>query len=131
MFIQPLPERCPNPWTLLSHGCYTFISEPTMDWAGAKQTCEDLQGHLVKIESKEENLELYEEITRLQMPGSWIGLNDIQEEGNWVWTGGETPAFTDWFPGQPGTDGAGHDTAEREDCAGYHPTSAEQWHDYI
>ena len=62
----------------------------------------NLQGHLVKIETLEENEELYNEVVRLQMTNitssPWIGLNDISTIPNpiddWVWTDGSRPNFT-------------------------------------
>lgn len=32
----------------------------------------------------------------------WIGINDLQEEGTWVWVNSNTEAtFTNWTRGQP------------------------------
>ena len=66
----------------------------------------NLQGNLVKIETLEENEELYNEVVRLQMTNittsPWIGLNDISTIPNpideWVWTDGSRPNFTNWYP---------------------------------
>ena len=125
--IYTPPDLCIYPWTSFSDGCYFFVKE-SMNWASAKQTCENLDGHLVKIDTEEENMELYKEAVRLQMTSyalvPWFGLNDISEEGNWVWTDSEKPQFTNWFPGQP------TDTPPGEDCAGWHPRDAEMWHDF-
>ena len=110
------PGGCPRHSTSLSHGCYLFLTGP-INWADAKNTCEDLHGHLghghlVKIETEEENEELYNEAVRLNVTaGTWIGLNDIAEEGNWVWTDGKRADFTKWCTGQPDNIGG------TEDCA--------------
>ena len=76
-------------------------------------TCEVLHAHLVKIETEEENEELYNEAVRLNMTevAAWIGFNDIAEEGNWVWTDDKRANFTNWCQDQP------DDTAHNEDCA--------------
>ena len=72
-------------------------------------------GHLVKIETEEENEELYNEAVRFNVTdGTWIGLNDIAEEGNWVWTDGKRVNFTNWSTDQP--DNANHFNPEGEDC---------------
>ena len=84
-----------------------------INWAGAKRTCEDLHGHLVKIETEEENEELYNEAVRLNMTSeSWIGLSDSAEEGNWVWTSGERAKFTKWSTAEPN-----NDREDGENCA--------------
>ena len=31
----------------------------------------------------------------------WIGFNDRATEGTWVWTSGQSPAYTNWYPGEP------------------------------
>ena len=83
-----------------------------INWVGAKQTCEDLHAHLVKIETEEENEELYNEAVRLNMTSeSWIGLSDAAEEGNWVWTSGERAKFTKWSTAEP------NNSQGKENCA--------------
>jgi len=115
--LEECEESCPHPWTFLSHGCYLFLTGP-LNWADAKNTCEDLHGHLghghlVKIETEEENEELYNKAVSLNMTtGTWIGLNDIAEEGNWVWTDGTRVDFTNWSTDQPSNGGG-----KGEDCA--------------
>merc|ERR1712156_511127 len=126
---SPCPSSDPIE-SCLSHGCYHFVTE-SMNWFCARQTCEHLQGHLVKIETLEENEELYNEVVRLQMTNittsPWIGLNDISTIPNpidmWVWTDGSRPNFTNWYYGQP-------DPPPSEHCAGMHLNSEGKWHDF-
>ena len=110
------PGGCPRHSTSLSHGCYLFLTTP-ITWAGAKQTCDDLHGHLVKIETEEENEELYEEAVRLNTAevSYWIGLTDAAREGNWVWSQGERVNFTNWSTHQP--DNAKVRNPDGENCA--------------
>jgi len=109
------PLSCPTPWTFLSHGCYLFLTSESTNWSTAKNTCEDLNAHLVKIETAEENEELYNEAVRLGMTEvtAWIGLNDMAEEGTWIWTDGTRVDFTNWSQSQPDNAGPEHN----EDCA--------------
>ena len=88
-----------------------------INWTGARQTREDMHGHLVEIETEEENEELYNEAVRLNMTEvpSWIGLSDTAEEGNWVWTSGERANFTNWSQDQP--DNAIHSSRDGQNCA--------------
>ena len=77
-----------------------------------------MHGHLVKIETEEENEELYNESVRLNMTQpAWIGLSDSAEEGNWVWTSGERANFTNWATGQP-SNTIKDDRPEGENCVG-------------
>jgi len=72
-----------------------------------------MHGHLVKIETEEENEEVYREAVRRKMTkrDTWIGLNDAAKEGNWVWTSGERANFTNWGKGEPNNFNDGEDCA--------------------
>ena len=100
-FLTP-PDQCASPWRLLPHGCYLFLTE-SIDWYHANKTCEDMNAHLVKIETEEENEELFNETINLNItdPYAWIGLTDLAVTEEWVWTDGEPAEFTNWAPGEP------------------------------
>ena len=53
-------------------------------------------------------------IIECSAPSAWIGLEDIAEEGTWVWQSTNVAASTDevfWLPNQP------NDYHHHEDCA--------------
>ncbi|MHB9005352.1 MAG: immunoglobulin domain-containing protein [Limisphaerales bacterium] len=60
-------------------------------------------GHLVSINSAAEQKFL--ETTFLAGENVrntyWIGFNDFEREGQWVWSTGEQVTFTNWGPGEP------------------------------
>ena len=54
----------------------------------------------------------------------WLGLNDIAEEGSFVWDSTQQPpSFTDWLEGEP------NDRRNIEDCAMHMFLSGEEWND--
>ncbi len=80
------------------NGSLYYCSTGTASWPQAKATCEANGGHLVSINSQEEN-DFLANILTLQ--SAWIGLSDSELEGNFKWTNGDPLAYTNWYPGQP------------------------------
>ncbi|MHA2316473.1 MAG: lectin-like protein [Candidatus Hodarchaeales archaeon] len=86
---------------------YTLITL-AQTWTHAKIGCEARGGHLVTINSQEEN-----ELVR-NLIGSniiWIGFTDEVTEGDWQWVTGEPITYTNWV-GPPDDSGMGEDYAE-------------------
>merc|ERR1712179_152536 len=83
---------CPQRWHAFGNKCY-FASHDAEDWPGAMTLCRFLGGELVEIESVEERMFLVN-LTRHNKDhsksGFWIGLNDIEREGTWVWVQDKT-----------------------------------------
>jgi len=76
----------------------------TGDWATAEANAVALDGHLVTINDAAEQAWLVG-----QFRGDtwyWIGMNDIDTEGTWVWVSGEAVTYTNWSPGEPNNSGA-------------------------
>merc|ERR1712032_505638 len=82
----------------------------SVKWDEAQRRCEDEGKNLVSIHSKEER----ETVTAL-MSGDWfwVGFNDRESEGNWVWNDGTPTDYEPWHSGEPG--GMGDTT--KENCA--------------
>ena len=67
------------------------------------------QGRLLEIYRESQMSFLQEILTELEEQLGindgfiwyWLGLNDIQEEGQWVWPSGSQTNFTYWWPGEP------------------------------
>ncbi|WP_339390436.1 lectin-like protein [Crocosphaera watsonii] len=84
-----------------------LITDNVMTWEEAETTAQELGGHLVAINSEAEqefieNNILIGQYERLPL---WIGINDVENEGEYVWTTGETLDFTNWNEEQPNDSG--------------------------
>ncbi len=82
-------------------GGHTYLlSSSNMTWSAAKTYAESLGGHLVTIETAEEQAwinGLFSSAT------PWIGIYDAADNGIWVLTDGSQPTYTNWEASQPST----------------------------
>ena len=106
----PQFSECPSPWISLSTGCYRFL-EKGMTWYEAKTACNNITGHLVKVETEEEQALLVAEIKKRRSPYMWIDLNDLDEEGVWRWSESIKATFSSWGYVQPNSSGGEQDCA--------------------
>nr|XP_036873903.1 low affinity immunoglobulin epsilon Fc receptor isoform X6 [Manis javanica] len=74
-------NTCPQKWVSFQRKCYYFGEGPKK-WIQARFACENLQGRLVSIHSQEEQAFLTKHASR---KGSWIGLRDLDIEGEFIW----------------------------------------------
>ncbi|NNE14965.1 MAG: HYR domain-containing protein [Saprospiraceae bacterium] len=80
------------------NGNQYYCSTAPATWHTAKAICEDNGGYLARINDAAENSFLANILT---LQSAWIGLSDINNEGTFTWTNGESPGYTNWYPGQP------------------------------
>ena len=73
-----------------------------MSWKDAYRFCEKKGGHLVTINSKDEDDFIYE-IQKSYSPYErmWLGATDEYSEGSWKWITGETINYKNWADGEP------------------------------
>uniref|UniRef100_A0A672KGC5 C-type lectin domain-containing protein n=1 Tax=Sinocyclocheilus grahami TaxID=75366 RepID=A0A672KGC5_SINGR len=71
---------CAVHWIHSGGKCYYF-STVKMNWTQSRDHCVTLGGHLVIINSKAEQ----DFVTSKVKKTHWIGLNDLDTEGHWVW----------------------------------------------
>jgi len=86
---------------------YYLLSPGT--WGQSETAAAALGGHLVTINNAAENTWV-----RATFGGArdlWLGFNDSAVEGQFSWTNGETPGYTNWRAGEPNNSGAGEDYA--------------------
>jgi hypothetical protein len=80
---------------------YYYVSNQETSWYNADSISSSLGGHLVSINSQDEN-NLVQSF--LNSENAWIGLNDTLMEGNWVWSSGEQFDYNNWADGEPNND---------------------------
>ena len=80
------------------NGSQYYCSTSPAQWQVAESTCNSLGGHLVSINSAEENAFLTDILT---LQSAWIGLSDVANEGVFEWSNGQALSYSNWYPGQP------------------------------
>jgi hypothetical protein len=81
-----------------SNDHYYMLTE-SMSWTEAEAWSQERGGHLVTLRNWEEELWIKDKFGRDEL--FWIGFNDIEEEGNWVWSSGEPMVYTNWQIREP------------------------------
>lgn len=97
---------CEAEWTSFGSSCYKlYTSTSAQDRKKPKVNCQNVGGTLVKIETDKENDFIKNEY--LNTKGMyWIGLSDIDKEGEWKWTDGiGLTGYKKWKSGQPNNKG--------------------------
>ncbi|XP_062385106.1 asialoglycoprotein receptor 1-like [Sardina pilchardus] len=75
---------CPDAWVHHSGKCY-FFSSSGKSWKQSQDHCVTLGGHLVIVNNQEEqNFLCQSAITDYY----WIGMTDLESEGQWIWVDG-------------------------------------------
>ncbi|XP_066504515.1 CD209 antigen-like protein D [Hoplias malabaricus] len=127
--------QCPPNWVLMNKTCYFFsVSEaiPRKGWAAGRQECTKKEADLLVINSKEEQVFIFDTLKALRynLPfsyrnGFWMGLKDDHTEGSWTWLNGTIMTEGYWMDGEP------NDDLGYEDCAAVYPTNnpLKSWND--
>lgn len=97
--IGPLPLDKKATITKAGHTYEVYDSE--LLWTEAKDIAEKLGGHLVTINSEDENNLVTGLIQNGKKDGYWIGYSDEEEEGNFKWVTGEKTTYHNFIDGEP------------------------------
>jgi hypothetical protein len=99
-----------------------------MAWPEAEAYAVDLGCHLATIRNAEENQWILDTFASHTMDnGIYIGFNDVESEGNWVWSSGESATFTNWAPTEPNN--LGNEDWGEFALRSYHSVSPGEWDD--
>lgn len=89
-------------WIINPANAHAYARIQCQDWHDAQQKAIAEGAHLVSINDEEEQFWLEVIFGRLPY---WIGLNDVEKEGEWQWDSGEPVTYTNWttheFPHDP------------------------------
>jgi len=85
-----------------------FVSTESLTFENARIACKNTGGNLATIINLTENEFVFSQL--LGASPSWIGYNDIIEEGLFEWVDNSTVAFENWNIGEP------NDLEENHDC---------------
>jgi len=100
---------------------YTLVTEK-QNWWWARDTCRKrYNANLVSFESEEEQQYVTNKFGI--SAATWIGLNDNDKEGTWVWQDGSSPTYINWSPFEPNS------MAGEEDCVGFGHEGGSKWWD--
>jgi hypothetical protein len=80
------------------NGSHYYCSRSNYTYTQAKAAADRLKGHIVSINSEEENHYI---ATHIGSRTAMIGLTDIAKEGDFVWESGEELSYENWFSNQP------------------------------
>ncbi|KAM6968315.1 C-type lectin domain family 4 member E-like [Aplochiton taeniatus] len=111
-------RECPEGWMHTGDKCYYF-SNDKKDWLGSRDSCTEMGSHLTILHTHEQHDALGKEARRIggMEYHFWIGLSDMEKEGDWRWVDNTTlknKYWNQWSP-EPNNhqSGGGHG----EDCA--------------
>ncbi|XP_065107450.1 ladderlectin-like [Paramisgurnus dabryanus] len=91
-------EDCPYDWTPFGVECYKFISTQET-WIKAEKNCQSNGGNLASVRSAVQNDFLLSLVPTGRR--AWIGGQDGEVDGQWLWTDGSQFDFTNWCPKEP------------------------------
>lgn len=96
---QPAVPKKPDKifWIVNPANGHAYARITCSDWYDAQQKAIKEGAHLVSINNEEEQFWL----ETLFMGSYWIGLNDVEKEGEWRWDSGEPVTYTNWVTSLP------------------------------
>ncbi|XP_019628228.1 PREDICTED: sushi, von Willebrand factor type A, EGF and pentraxin domain-containing protein 1-like [Branchiostoma belcheri] len=111
MSITAAPEigshGCPPDTVPYSNSCYILLDE-SADYMTARKICESGGGYLVVVKDEGEHQFLIDHLN--STVDIWIGLDDIINEGTFVYNDGSPlGAFSKWAHGEPNDGGGNQD----------------------
>ncbi|XP_066847759.1 macrophage mannose receptor 1-like isoform X2 [Anser cygnoides] len=96
--VLPPLGGCPETWLLFHNKCYKIFGsreEERLTWHSARSACIELGGNLASIHNDQVQAFLTFNLKDVSSE-TWIGLNDINNEGSYLWTDGSSFDYSHW-----------------------------------
>ncbi|XP_026206459.1 C-type lectin domain family 4 member M-like [Anabas testudineus] len=86
---ERLCKKCDNSWKQFQMRCYYFSSRK-LSWSSSRAWCQTQGGDLLIVNSEEEQRFIFDASQAQEQSSTrlWIGLTDVEEEGDWRWVDG-------------------------------------------
>jgi hypothetical protein len=120
MALSPARVSAVGLGSWLQYGGHWYAQVHDLGWGEADAFAVRHGGHLVTINDQSEQAFLE---ANFADPNLNIGLNDMAEEGTWVWSSGETATYDNWADGEP------NDFEGVEDIAVMNFNGSGEWND--
>ncbi|NWI69219.1 MRC1 protein, partial [Todus mexicanus] len=79
---------------------YQINSESALTWHQARKSCQQQNAELLSITEVHEQTYIGE-LTKTFRFSLWIGLNTLNFNSGWQWSGGSPFRYLNWAPGSP------------------------------
>ncbi|XP_029928975.1 CD209 antigen-like protein E [Myripristis murdjan] len=122
-------RACPDAWLHVGDKCYYFSSDK-QDWLTSRDSCTEMGSHLAILHTMEQHDALEKEAKKI---GGfdyhfWIGLSDMEKEGDWRWVDNTTLEHKYWDQWSSEPDNHLSGGEHGEDCATL-DSRAKSWFD--
>ncbi|XP_070767551.1 C-type lectin domain family 4 member E-like [Enoplosus armatus] len=109
--------ECPDRWLHVGDHCF-FLSTDKQTWSNSTDKCAEIGGHLAILTTREQHEAVEKEGRRIGglYTNYWIGLSDIEGEGEWKWVNGSTLENPFWNVAISEPDNNLSGGPEGEDC---------------
>ncbi|XP_070535376.1 macrophage mannose receptor 1-like isoform X2 [Ptychodera flava] len=92
---------CPTGWIESESNCFKVFNaddnrKRSLNWHGSSEYCRKMNANLASFSSLDQEILIFRVAKVARFEVVWIGLNDIDTEGNYVWSDGSNVNYTNW-----------------------------------
>ena len=93
------PDPCDDAaWKTEGDRCYRFYPQDGLNYPQMQANCKRAGGELARIDNAKQDALVHLLAGKSR---AFIGLTDTIKEGQFKWSDGTTPRYTNWAPGEP------------------------------